>query len=79
MLTISDIYRKPGEEGGGVTSLKEANVNVPLDGVAFSRLDWLSWGRISIELLEWAALVWIFGVRKFFILMVSKGTRMFVL
>ena len=31
--------------GGGGTPLQEANGNVPLDGVAFSRLDWLEWGR----------------------------------
>ena len=27
--------------GGGGTPLQEANRDVPLDGVAFSRLDWL--------------------------------------
>ena len=27
--------------GGGGYSLQEANRDVPLDGVAFSRLDWL--------------------------------------
>ena len=43
--------------------------------------DWIGCNGVafSIKLLEWAARVWIFGVRKFFILMVSKGTRMFVL
>ena len=43
--------------------------------------DWVDCNGVafSIELLEWAAHVWIFGVRKFFILMVSKGTRIFVL
>ena len=35
----------PGGGGGG-TPLKEANRDVPLDGVAFSRLEWLWWGRI---------------------------------
>ena len=30
---------KPG--GGGGTPLQEANRDVPLDGVAFSRLEWL--------------------------------------
>ena len=29
------------EEGGGGTLLQEANGDVPLDGVAFSRLEWL--------------------------------------
>ena len=37
---------------GGVP-LQEANGDVPLDAVAFSRLWWLWWGRISIELLGW--------------------------
>ena len=27
--------------GGGGTSLQEANGDVPMDGIAFSRLDWL--------------------------------------
>ena len=34
-----------GWGGGGGTPLQEANGNVPLDGVAFSQLDWLEWGR----------------------------------
>ena len=34
-----------GGGGGGGTPLQEANGNVPLDGVAFSQLDWLEWGR----------------------------------
>ena len=29
----------PGREGGGDTPLPEANRDVPLDGVAFSRLE----------------------------------------
>ena len=32
-------------QGGGGTSLQEANGDVPLDGVAFLRLEWLEWGR----------------------------------
>ena len=32
--------------GGGGTFLYETNGDVPLDGVASSRLDLLSWGRI---------------------------------
>ena len=37
----------PGGRGGkGGTSLYEANGDVPLDGVAFSRLELLEWGRI---------------------------------
>ena len=31
--------------GGGGTPLQKANGDVPLDGVAFSQLDWLEWGR----------------------------------
>ena len=34
-----------GGGGGGGTSLLEANGDVPLDGVAFLRLDWLEEGR----------------------------------
>ena len=34
----------PGGGGGG-TPLQEVNRDVPLDGVAFSRLEWLEWGR----------------------------------
>ena len=30
-----------GGGGGGVTPLQEANRDVPLDGVAFLRLEWL--------------------------------------
>ena len=32
-------------EGGGGTPLQESNRDVPLDGVAFSRLEGLDWGR----------------------------------
>ena len=32
-------FRKGGGGGGGATSLKKANGNVPLEGVAFSRMD----------------------------------------
>ena len=39
--------------GGGGTPLQEANRDVPLDGVAFSRLEWLYWVAFSIDLLEW--------------------------
>ena len=35
----------PFAPGGGSTPLQEANGDVPLDGVAFSQLDWLEWGR----------------------------------
>ena len=52
---------------GGIP-LQEANGDVPLDGVAFSRLGWLWWGRISIELLEWG--------RKFSDLWVKQGFKM---
>ena len=40
--------KEPGGGGGGgeVTPLQEANRDVPLDGVAFSWLDWLEWGHI---------------------------------
>ena len=43
MLSWS-FHRLLGPEVG--TSLLEANGDVPLDGIAFSRLAWLSWGRI---------------------------------
>ena len=33
-------------EGGGYSLTSKANGDVPLDGVAFSRLEWLYWGRI---------------------------------
>ena len=31
--------------GGGDNPLQEANGDVPLDGVAFSQLDWQEWGH----------------------------------
>ena len=46
MLAVFPGYNKSNEQsllsktrGGGATSLQEANGDVPLDGVAFSRLD----------------------------------------
>ena len=36
--------RAPASWGGG-TPLQKANGDVPLDGAAFSQLDWLEWGR----------------------------------
>ena len=56
------------EGGGGGTSLYEPNGDVPLNGVAF-----------SIELLECSGSFSDFGVRMFFMLMVSKCTKMLVL
>ena len=35
---------------GRGTPLQEANRSVPLDGIAFSRLEWVAF---SIDLLEW--------------------------
>ena len=52
---------------------------MPLDGVTF--LDWIDYNGVSfsIELLEWACTFFgFFGVRHFFIFMVTKRTRMFV-
>ena len=34
---------------GGDTPLQEANRDVPLDGVAFSRLDWF-WGKTGFKM-----------------------------
>ena len=34
-------YTKSVSGGGGGTPLQEANGDVPLDGIAFSRLEWL--------------------------------------
>ena len=39
MLTNSKGYNKSYESPGGCTILQEANGDVPLDGVAFSRLE----------------------------------------
>ena len=39
------ILARPRVGGGGGTPLQKANGDVPLDGVAFSQLDWLEWGR----------------------------------
>ena len=51
---------------------------MPLDGVAFSPLDY-NGVAFSIELLEWGSTFEFFGVRQFFIFTVGKRTRMFVL
>ena len=40
-LRHQDRVRKTPGEGGGGTPLQEANGDVPRDGVAFSRLEWL--------------------------------------
>ena len=41
-LPPQDRVRKtPAGGGGGGTPLQEANGDLPLDGVAFSRLEWL--------------------------------------
>ena len=39
------LHSSLSQGGGGGTSLQEANGDVPLDGVAFLRLEWLEWGR----------------------------------
>ena len=38
-LSLKSFRKGGGGGGGGATSLKEANRNVPLEGVAFSRMD----------------------------------------
>ena len=71
----------PGAGGGG-TPLQEANGNVPLDGAAFSPLEWLWWGRIFNRFTRTGShdhIFGFFGVTQFFIFTVSKRTRMFVL
>ena len=45
-MTEDPVVRKITGEGGGGTSLREDNGDVPLNGVAFSRLDC---GRKFIE------------------------------
>ena len=68
---------------GGATSLLEANRDVPLDGVAFSRLDWLSWGTSHFQwssVLEWGRTfsdLWLKTVLHIY--GYSKRTRSFVL
>ena len=53
---------------------------MPLDGVAFLRLDWYNGVAFSIELLEWGHTFSDFwGVRLLVIFTVSKRTRMFLL
>ena len=64
--------------GGGVeesTSLKEATGDVPLVGVAFSRLDWLSWGRIfnKVSRMGWY-IFWVWG--KTVLHIYSKATKL---
>ena len=55
-------------------------IDVPLDGVAFSRLDWLSWVAFSLELLERGRTFSNFWRKTVLqILLVRKRTRMFVL
>ena len=64
--------RRPRGGGRGyflTRSSQEANGDVPLDGVAFSRLEWLEWGCTFSDF---------WGVLQFFIFTVSKRTRMFV-
>ena len=68
-----------GGGGGGLLPYKKLMGMCRWMGSHFH--DWIGCNGVafSIKLLEWAARVWILGVRKFFIFMVSKGTRMFVL
>ena len=54
-------------------------IDVPLDGVAFSRLDWLSWVAFSLELLGRDRTFSKFWRKIVLHILVSKRTRMFVL
>ena len=66
-------WQKPPPGGGGGTSFWEANGDVLLDGVAFSRLDWIWLGRIFNRLTRMGShILGFFGVRKFFIFTVSE-------
>ena len=77
-LSLSERYsfswQKPPPPGGmGGTSLWEAKGDVLLDGVAFSWLDWIWWGRIFSRVTRMGSNIFgFFGVRKFFIFTVSK-------
>ena len=51
---------------------------MPLNGVAFSRLDWQKWSRIFNRVNRMGSHIRIFGVRTFFTMALSKRTRMFV-
>ena len=67
------LAKAPPPGGGGGTSLWEASGAVLLDGVAFSRLDWIWWGRIFNRVTRMGSHIFgFFGLRKFFIFTVSK-------
>ena len=75
-----DVACSRGRGEGCTRFLIEANGDVPLDGVAFSRPDWPSWGRIfnRVSKMGSHAHFLIFEVRQF-VFTVSKRTRVFVL
>ena len=67
----------PPPPGGGALLYKRLLGMCRWMGSYFHDWTWLSWGRI---LVEWGWYIfWVLGVRQFFILTVSKRTKMSVL